>query len=242
MTPVLVKTRTSRIVSALLMAGLVGGLIAGCSGGEAMNKQEKSPLMQIASAGLNQFKNRRKTASPDPRKTITREMIDASPIEVLFAGIESRDAFAIMSKAGANRDVVTWLTGDGSALNLRQGVLVSTRGLGQDLMGADVSQTLRALHTGGAVNGATTTRIHDYLDGDDQIVRESLRCNFVNNGIQVVDIYGINRQLRKISENCSNSDLSFTNTYWVAQNRRIWQSRQWASPKLGYVFVQHLSR
>jgi len=219
---------------------LIGMLVAlsGCSSAtdKAQADADAAPLFQMLKGFSGLFK---KSARPvDPRKLITREAIDASPVKVLLAGIELRNAYATLSPAGENAGVITWISGDGIGLGFRQGVLVSTRGLGPDLMAANVSGTIMALHNG----QGETVRIHDYLDGENQIRRSRFRCDVQIIGSEVIEIYGLQISTRHLTENCKNREISFKNHYWLSSGNKIWQSRQWIGRDLEYVFVQQLSR
>ena len=66
----------------------------------------------------------------------------------------------------------TWDVQVGFTVAFRDGLMVATRGLGGDLMGADVAQVRAALDAG----GGTAIRRQDYLDGQDQVVTETYEC------------------------------------------------------------------
>jgi len=213
-------------------------VIAGCSStkDKVQADADAAPLFQVVKGFAGIFKKSGSVA--DPRKMITREAIDASPVKVLLAGIETRNAFATLSPVGENSGVVSWVTGDRIGLSFKQGVLVSTRGLGQDLMAADVSGSLGALRAG----RGQTIRIHDYLDGENQIQRRRFQCDIQTAGREVLSIYGLKIATNHVIESCQNPDYSFQNHYWISAGSKIWQSRQWIGPTLKYVFVQQLSR
>ena len=223
------------------LTGLLIGLffaVSGCSStkDKAQADADAAPLFQMVKGFTGLFKKSVRPA--DPRKLITREAIDASPVKVLLAGIEVRNAYATLSPAGENAGVITWIAGDGIGLGFRQGVLVSTRGLGPDLMAASVSGTIRALHNG----QGEVVRIHDYLDGENQIQRSSFRCGIQAIGTEVIEIYGLQVSTRHLIESCNNQEISFKNHYWLSSGNKIWQSRQWIGRDLEYAFMQQLSR
>ena len=174
----------------------------------------------------------------DPRKHLTRQAIDKAGMPILFVGIENRNAYATLSPFGENRGVVTWVSSDGITLNYRGGLLVATRGLGQDLMAADTREALVAIRSG----AGKSVRIYDYLDGEDQPVRRSFVCKVDSPGRETIEIFGIKLTLRKVIEECNNPEYRIENTYWISGQHRIWQSNQWVGPDVGYVFSQQLSR
>ena len=206
-----------------------------------VRKQDAStPFSQVVKSmgGLLSGAGKKPVKSGDPRSLLTREAIDKSAIPVLLAGIETRNAYATLSLFGENRGVISWLTADGIGLYLRQGVLVSTRGLGQDLMAADVADVIRAIQTG----HGTAIKIHDYLDGEDQMYRRSFYCTIRTKGREKLNIYGLSVATRHVVESCQNPELKYENDYWISSGNRIWQSRQWIGPDLQYLTMQYLSR
>ncbi|UWR35713.1 YjbF family lipoprotein (plasmid) [Sulfitobacter sp. W027] len=136
----------------------------------------------------------------------------------MVAQLGEGDRTSLLLQAGRNRDVVTYVTPDGISVNLRQGVLISTRGLGFDLMSANVSEVLASLRQGGSA-----VRIHRYLDGEDQIVIKSFICDYVGN---------IN-----ITESCYGNDQTFENRYRMSAGRVV-VSRQWIGPQIGYISLE----
>lgn len=223
---------------------IAGGLVSvalvlsGCSSGEKKSGQSADPTPISVTLKAIAGALKPAVAQVDPRKHLTRTAIDASPVPVLFAELETRGAFATLSKVGENRDIVTWITADGIGLSFKQGVLVATRGLGPDLMAADVGDVVAVLRSG---NG-DALRIHDYLNGEDQIVRRSFYCSARTEGRENLNIFGLIIPTRHVVESCQNPDLTLVNHYWITSGNRIWQSRQWVGSGIGYVFTQQLSR
>ena len=219
-----------------LAAGLLALSACGSTGGNAQDSALTSPFTKVVKVLVGVLKP---TAAPvDPRKVLTRQAIDASPTPVLLAGLETRNAHATLSPIGENQGVTSWVTGDGIGLSFRQGVLISTRGLGQDLMAADIDSVIKAIQAG----QGTAIRIHDYLDGEDQIVRRSFHCTIRTIGNETLNIYGLSVLTRHVVETCRNPDLNLENHYWLSNGNRVRQSLQWVSPDLKYVSTQQLSR
>jgi len=227
------------IFNKILISGLLGIslIVSGCGTSKEKNVHVKSSVFGSAIkviAGML-----KPSAAPvDPRLQITRQAIDASPVPVLFASIKARNAFATLSSAGKNRDVETWISADGISLSFAQGILTSTRGLGYDLMASEVSETIESLKSG----RRTALRVHDYLNGEDQIIRRSFYCSFRSEGHENLHIIGLKKLTKHIIESCQNPEFSLENHYWITANGKILQSRQWVGPKIEYIFTQYLSR
>lgn len=174
----------------------------------------------------------------DPRTQITRQAIDASAVPVLFASIKSRNAFATLSSAGKNRDVETWVSADGISLSFKRGIVVATRGLGHDLMAADTSDVFKVINAG----RGDAIRIHDYLNGEDQIYQRSFYCTVRTRGREVLHIFEVDTSTRHVIESCNNPEMTLENHYWIANSGKVIQSKQWVGPEIQYVFTQQLSR
>lgn len=143
--------------------------------------------------------------------------------ELLEARLDDGAVRALLAPAGRNGRVTTWQSVDRVALSLDEGVLVATRGLGQDLMSADVTGTQAFLQGQGAPDW---TRLHSYLDGNYRTLWRGYRCT----GQLIAD-----EGLRHRSENCHGPDGNFTNHYWQDASGAVVKSRQWIGPVLGHV-------
>jgi len=137
---------------------------------------------------------------------------------LMIAQLESNDRASILVRKGENRDVETYFTPDNISISLQDGVLIATRGLGFDLMSADVSDTIAGLRRGGRA-----VRIHRYLDGEDQIVIKSYICDYRGNA--------------NVTETCHGKDHTFENNYQMSAGQII-ASRQWIGPHHGYIRLE----
>ncbi|NNE50907.1 MAG: hypothetical protein HKN30_00715 [Sulfitobacter sp.] len=137
-----------------------------------------------------------------------------------IAVLEKSKQASLLIESERNRDVVTFITPDGATVSLRSGVIVATRGLGFDLMSADVSDVTRALRNG----GGDATRIHRYLDGEDQVVILSLVCDIVGGAT--------------LTETCYGDGIKITNTYRGRGTGTYAASRQWIGPERGYLRLE----
>lgn len=124
-----------------------------------------------------------------------------------------------------------WLTPDGAHIILQDGMLHGTRGLGEGLLAAELSEPLA--HVRGLEPGYSD-RFHTYLDGNDRAITRTYRCLFTRGKEGEVTLTSGVVQTVQMRENCRSLDQEFTNIYWVTPgSRRIVQSRQWAGPYIG---------
>ncbi len=145
--------------------------------------------------------------------------------------IPSRQADAILSRVAVSADVTTWSAVDNVTLSFRQGVLVASRGLGFDLMGADAQATLDAFAGRGE---ETYRRQMRYLTGEHHSTYLTAGCRMARAGSEG------NKELRlqRFDEHCKASDNKFTNSYWLDGSGNVVRSKQWVSPEIGYISTE----
>ena len=111
------------------------------------------------------------------------------------------------------------------------GILTGTRGLPDDLIGATAAATRAALNAG----GGQLTRVHDTLDGLDQIVQSRFDCTVTYNGTESVDLGARQVTGRKFTEACTSPRLVFENLYWLDGSGSVFASRQFVSQTVAYL-------
>lgn len=158
------------------------------------------------------------------RARLTPDVMARRPGSVIVASLPKRDVAAALFQASVNGDVTTYFTPDGISLALRDGILVGTRGLGFDLMTANVDGPLSAIAGGSQTN---VVRIHHYLNGENAVTLRRFICNYT-------------RTAAMISETCRSPDVTISNSYTMTSDGRIGASRQWISPEVGYVQVDQI--
>ncbi|MFO8124904.1 YjbF family lipoprotein [Yoonia sp.] len=209
----------------ILVASILG--LTAC-GPLAENQPVVSALRGIVNAGSGHWQQQ-----DDPREILTREQIDAAPSDLLLFVPVNDDVATTFARVSRNNDLMTWVSDEGDSLTLQDGITVATRGLGNDLMGADLAQVHSALVRG----SGSAVRIHDYLDGEDKIVREKYACEIATLRSAVIEIFEIKHQTRIVSETCIGDVGSFRNLYWIDAAGMIWQSRQRVSARVGAVDI-----
>ncbi|MCK0097153.1 YjbF family lipoprotein [Yoonia sp. F2084L] len=141
---------------------------------------------------------------------------------VLLVSIPTLGTAAALTRTSVNNGVETFLTADGISISLQDGLVVATRGLGFDLMTADVSEVSRALRGG----QSSAVRIHRYLDGENQLVTRSFVCRYTNPVGQGTQ------------EQCTSRLGIIENSYIVDKNGLFSSSRQWISPQIGDMRIE----
>lgn len=173
----------------------------------------------------------------DLSRIVSREQLNRVETPLLAARLTGPGTLATMIPVGRNGPVVTWRSGDAVSLSLDRGVIVATRGLGDDLMGADVSGTLAMLDGSQA---AEYTRIHTYLDGEYQTRFRAFRCRQEVAEPDRIVIIEQPHVTTRIEETCFSPEGNVASTFWMGSNGTIWKSKQWISPALGYMETELL--
>ena len=136
----------------------------------------------------------------------------------LHLSLPSLNWQATFQPLSQNQGVVTWQAGQDASVMTRNGVVIGTRGLGDDLISSEVEDLLSALAGSGRAEGH---RENHYLNGN---IEKQIR-------IFICD-YG--RGAEGMTETCYADGLEIQNHYAGRSGSGFLQSRQWLSPQLGY--------
>lgn len=172
----------------------------------------------------------------DARETLSREQIDSADVELLLFAPADSESSVLLAHAATNGARRTWASDEAISLTLHDGVIVASRGLGNDLMGADAA----AAHAAIVAGQGASTRVHDYLDGEDQITQRTYNCTASTERVDDLEIFGRIYETRVVKERCEGERIRFQNLYWVDGVGTIRQSRQWLSPQVGLLDLQRL--
>lgn len=226
---------TARWAAALMTASV----IAGCSGGTDVVSSQSGRYLTVAEtlrSGLSQEK-------PE-LPNVTRALLDGLTVPSLEVTVPKRDGLAYLVPLISRQDaslgpLVTWRTGDGSQLTLRSGVLVATRGLGDDVTSTDRRGTI-AFVTGNA--GKSWPLRLDIQTSAEGVVRHDFTCTGQSKGRTTIEIVELTFPVTSLVETCVSADgTRIENLYDVdTRNGTVWQTRQWAGEKIGYIATRVL--
>lgn len=166
----------------------------------------------------------------------TPEAVAARPQDFMVVNVPTVGISAparLHTKNGARE---TWQVQNGATLAYEQGVMVATRGLIDDLLTASSAGVRAAI----AAGGGSYQRGFETLDTQDQLVTTMLDCTMAADGVEEVDLGLRKVAMRKFSETCQNSAVSFQNAYWFDSAGQMLQSRQFVSVTVGYVYANRL--
>lgn len=172
---------------------------------------------------------------PDIRSQISRTQIEARGTPLMLVELPALGVAGTMAPSGRNGRVTTWRTADNVSFAFDDGILVATRGLGNDLMSADVTGTRAALAGG----PGQYERFHSYLDGEGQTVLRAFICTMSAPVSDTITILGRSRITQRHDERCNSLGLATQNTYWTAGGT-MWATRQWVGPVVETVATERL--
>ncbi|MCG7626012.1 YjbF family lipoprotein [Epibacterium sp. Ofav1-8] len=218
-------------------AALLGlTVLAGCARGP-----EDTPLeLEIGQVLREQLPWGKEKPQPP---TLTRVLLDSIEEPHLEVVIESEDLRDYVTLQLARQDdlpgrIEVWRTVDNITFGFRDGLLISTRGLRGTLLSADVpadGQGPRGPAGGGQ-------RSYEFRGDDSASYRVRLACEVKDLGAHELEIVGLRYATRHVQERCTGPQGGHVvNDYWVdSRSGRLWQSRQWAGPEVGYIRLRQV--
>lgn len=206
-------------------------LVSACTGGSETSNTLAGQFGVI----LTSFQESRAPRPEAPQ--LTPELVASIPVPVMEVVLEDRGITGIVAPYATRRDgrrgtIATWRNASDSQVVLRDGVLISTRGIGDDLGSARVTSVVESINRLAPVSGPRNMFVKGY---GNETTRIDLECEMESLGQTRIEIVGRGHNVLHLRENCVNPDRSISNDYWVGlSDRTVWQSRQWAGPDLGY--------
>lgn len=232
-------TTLRHLLRPLFLAGAGGMILTACAGGNTIAPTE----VQIFEAGRANIA--RRTAPKQERPALTRAALNTVEVPAIEVVIEHTDLLAYVFLDKTLRDdspgeVQVWRSEDAAQLAFRNGVLINTRGLGGDVMSAQVP--VSGTSAGPSRSGAHVLQVRA---GANTVWPADMTCDLVDLGPVTIEIVERRHATRHLRQNCEARAGQTTgvvvNDYWVDPGRNIiWQSRQWAGPQLGYMRLRRL--
>ena len=148
---------------------------------------------------------------------------------------ERQGSAAVMVPIGQNGAFRTWATPDRQTVTLRDGILVATRGLGDDLMSSAGGRRQSAA-------AAHHDRVYRWLDGNEAERGASVRCTLKEQASEPLVLAGGRvTPARRNEERCTLDGPPIVNLYWSGQGGDLLRSRQWVSDGVGYLTLEPLT-
>lgn len=221
---------------AILRAGLLGAsLLAVSACGTDRSIAENRETIK---ATLGQFLNRG-AAQPavSPAQQVAQALANSNEPLILLAS--SAGATTVLTEIAQNGPHDHYATSARQVITLRDGVLVATRGLGNDLMSSDIDGSLALIR---ARKPGTARREMRYLDGEDRTFTYSFDCTVSVGASESIETGLIKARVTNVTESCESTSRSFKNIYKVDGKGQVLASNQWFSPIGGSYSMSQLRR
>jgi hypothetical protein len=177
-----------------------------------------------------------KSRGPAPAEAgVTRAALNTIQSPVMLVKVTGTGASAVVVPFGSNAGVATWSSVDRKTVSFRQGILVATRGLGDDLMSVIAPSSAEIARGTG-----NHDRVHYYLNGEDQPERHLYRCTLAVVGSETITLVDRAYATRHIKESCSGPAGRFVNHYWFENGSILRQSSQRIGESLGQLETRRI--
>lgn len=197
----------------LVLALLGSALLAGCSSdGEAQRLLREVGAMTVPGV----------TAGPVPTARYAA-LVEAGAPQRLVTREETGETWVLRRLARSGDGVETWISPEDIGFSFRGPMLVSTRGVGGDLLASDSRQTWTLLNAG---QSGSVERFHSYLDGNNSVQTHSYVCTVGPDG----NDRGV------MQEDCTGTEESFVSSYQLNAAGGA-RSRQYVSPQAGTFII-----
>ena len=172
----------------------------------------------------------------DVRKLVTRELVEEAGDPILFVELEDGRNATLSLFPGEN-ELPVWLGVDGSTVTAKNGVLISTRGMGDDLMHSEYEKTFWGLSN----PGKQYAKKYTYIFEDNQLVSEYFDCSFgLEKKSSIINIFDRNFSVSMRVETCTGQNTDFKNSYWIETDGTVRRSTQFHSNKVGQILLEIL--
>lgn len=215
-------------VKSVLACAMTLAILAGCNSGNEMSSPMVNTVKSLSSALLN-----RKNTAPAPE--VTRADLAKLNVPVIRGEMKSGNATFYLVPISRNGGVETWSTSDDLTVSFRDGVMMTTRGFGPDIMQSVVPTPSQL-----AAGSGNHRRSYFYLDGADQMHRVDYQCSVSVIGAETITVVGRQHTTRHVAETCQGDRGEFTNEYWFEGGNFIRQSKELLVPEWGYLLLSRV--
>jgi hypothetical protein len=223
-----------RVVPVLLVAVL----LSGCGNDQSAKDSAGAPpggAKAVAAAFKRLLPGHEPTAPDAASLAAARSALQRAGKPVISVAIPKIGYFNLMAPYGQNGPVTTWESRTFESVALRDGIVMATRGFGNDLMSAKAPDVAMARAGSGFFH-----RAYYDLDGADQTRLMEYDCTFAPAGSETITVLGLGYPARKITETCERPDATLVNQYWFDSRGILRQSEQHISPGLPVMRLQQV--
>ena len=215
---------------------IVVSVMASCSNTPELETGEIKTLASLEQAFKQLNKPKRFI---DAQNLLTREQIDKAAVPVLFVKLPSGQNGTLTPYPGQGIGQ-TWLGADGATITLQRGVLMASRGMGDDLMGSTSSMPPWSEIKN---KKQTYSRALNHITGNNKIFNRTFRCEIQKSGKgDIIKIWDVSFKVAIFEENCHYEGLKFKNNYYVDSKGLVRRSLQFHSNTIGSIKIERLDR
>jgi len=176
------------------------------------------------------------TAYIDARKVVSRDIIDGVGVPILFVEIDRGQNGTMTQYPGVGVGQ-TWLGVDGSTVTLDNGLLKATRGIGDDLMGSEISHKINWSD----LEDISYERRMAYLRFDNKTLVNEYSCTITDmNSMETISLFDAEFSVNHVQETCRGATGSFVNDYYIDTEGLVRNSRQYQGDKIGHMSIARL--
>lgn len=217
----------------ICLAVLVSALLLSACGTDRQATEGAGLFGKVAAsakASLAARKGKAGAAQPADTEAMAASALKTVKGSILIAQFERGGYTTVLGQIGENAGIRTYATPDQKAVLVKSGVVVGTRGFGDDLMSAKADDAIRLIRSRSV---GTAKRTYRYLDGEGIERPLPMTCSIAPAGGQTLAFGGQHFQTQQVAETCVSGPLSINNAYWVTGDGAIVMSHQWIGQAMG---------
>lgn len=198
--------------------------VAGCSGSDVGRAQF---FAATPTPGMSD-------PDPVPLDDLTVAKLRESEVPLILATNDGGEVLATFTQEVKEGEVEVWSSPDGVRMTFRNGVLVGSEQVGQDLLTVEPARPVRELA------GERYTRAYHHNDGA-RVTVTAYDCTMVERGPEEVDILDVRLATLRLDESCEGpGGAAVENAFWLASDGTVVQSRQWLNDEIGSIDLKRL--
>ncbi len=210
--------------------------IMSCANAPERETGEIRVLQTLKQAWQNSNKSR---LFIDSRTLLSRKYIDEVNTPILFVELESGQNGTLTPYPGKGVGQ-TWLAADGATITLERGILMASRGMGDDVMG---SNSLMPSWYEVNKNIKIYSREISHITGNNKIYKRVFKCRLQKiNKKEIIEIWGVDFFVTKFQENCDYNGFEIENVFYLDKQKIVRKSSQYHSDTIGYITLERLDR
>jgi hypothetical protein len=171
------------------------------------------------------------------KNNINRDLINSIPYASMLLKIGNGPE-GLMILESFSRGKETWVSEDGVRLVIKNGRIISSSGLLNNLK--DIALPKKAYNFNEYLYIENNTFYSYYSFSNPTLIDLRVEHVLNNLGFEDIDILEISKRLNLIEEYIQNREIrwSHSNKYWIDEGGYVWKSEQKLSPKLPIIYYQ----